>query len=286
MIMITLAKVLIRSSSLAFVLATMGCAGKQPTPMLEEARDQYQTAASGPAAKYVPDMLYEARVALQKAEAAHDRDPGSDQEEHLAYLAHRRTLLATYEAERIAASQAVSEANTQRRTVLLSQLEEAQSDRERTGAALMAEQAKREAAEREARRALEDIAQVKQEENRTILTLSGSMLFASGKATLLPGSRSRLDRVAEALRKMGEGKQILVEGHADASGSNQLNDELSRKRAEAVRSYLAERGVPENTMRAVGKGELEPIADNETAVGRATNRRVEIEIDNASPAGQ
>lgn len=287
--MTTTAKSSLPLSLLAVVLALAGCASKKPTQMLEQARTQYETAVSGPAGESVPDLLYEARVALKKAEDAHERNPGSDEEEHLAYLAHRRTLLATYEADRIAAAQAMGEANAQRRTVLLSQRNEAQSELEQTSDALAAEQARRESADEQALRAvqaLEEIAQVKADETRTIITLSGSMLFASGKATLLPGARSRLDRVAEALKQQGEGKQIVVEGHADASGSNEVNDALSQQRAESVRSYLVSRGVPDAAMRAIGKGENEPIADNATAVGRAANRRVEIEIENTSAAGR
>ena len=115
-----------------------------------------------------------------------------------------------------------------------------------------------------------------------MITLSGEVLFKTKEATLLPIAQTQLDKVAEALKSQGEDKTIVVEGHTDSQGKDSYNQDLSRRRAEAVRSYLVSRGIPDDMITAVGKGELEPIADNKTAEGRANNRRVEIEIDNAN----
>lgn len=94
----------IRAFVILGLAATLaGCASFRVSPMLAEAREAYEEARSGPAEEYAPDLVYEARAALEQAERAHERDPGSTEEEHLAYLAHRRALMAMASAdERIA----------------------------------------------------------------------------------------------------------------------------------------------------------------------------------------
>jgi outer membrane protein OmpA-like peptidoglycan-associated protein len=128
---------------------------------------------------------------------------------------------------------------------------------------------------------LNEIASVKAEETRTVITLSGEVLFKTNEATLLPIAQTQLDKVAEALKSQGEDKKIVIEGHTDSRGKDDFNQGLSQRRAEAVRSYLVSRGLDADMVQALGKGELEPVADNKTAEGRANNRRVEIEIENS-----
>jgi outer membrane protein OmpA-like peptidoglycan-associated protein len=144
--------------------------------------------------------------------------------------------------------------------------------------------------EREARRraeaqaeaalaSLQEIASVHDEQRGTVISLSGGLLFASGRAELLPIARRKLAAVADALKLAPEERAILVEGHTDARGSEQANLRLSRARAGAVRSLLVSRGVAPSRIRIVGRGESVPIADNESPEGRAANRRVEIVIE-------
>lgn len=99
--------------------------------------------------------------------------------------------------------------------------------------------------------------------------------FRIGSAELPDLLRKQLDVFAEVLRgKRGTGRVLVVEGHADASGAATLNQQLSQKRADAVRSYLVERGAEETMLQAVGRGSSEPkLAGNPFA---AENRRVEI----------
>ena len=123
---------------------------------------------------------------------------------------------------------------------------------------------------------LQEIASVREAEEGTVITLTGSVLFASGESVLLPAARERLRTVAEALMAQDEKVGIVVEGHTDTMGSNRLNEELSHARATAVKDFLVEQGVDGDRIRAIGRGENEPIATNETAEGRANNRRVEI----------
>ena len=110
-----------------------------------------------------------------------------------------------------------------------------------------------------------------------MFTLSGSVLFATGKYLLLPIAKTKLDDVAKALLDQSF-KSIVVEGHTDSQGSASKNETLSQQRAETVRSHLVSRGIPADKISAVGLGSSRPVADNATADGRANNRRVEIVV--------
>ena len=102
-------------------------------------------------------------------------------------------------------------------------------------------------------------------------------MFATGKYTLLPIAKSKLQDVAKALLEQGD-SDIVVEGHTDSFGAADKNQELSLRRAEEVRGYLVSQGIPTQSIRAVGRGEESPIASNDTSEGRANNRRVEIVV--------
>ncbi|MBD3241739.1 MAG: OmpA family protein [Chitinivibrionales bacterium] len=99
--------------------------------------------------------------------------------------------------------------------------------------------------------------------------------FETGKAVLTPNSYRLLDDVYASLAEWTEVK-LEIQGHTDSQGSNEVNQRLSQRRAEAVRDYLIGKGIDPSRLRAVGYGEVRPIADNTTAAGRAKNRRVEL----------
>lgn len=142
------------------------------------------------------------------------------------------------------------------------------------------EKARKEAEERAAAAlaSLDKLANVKEEARETVITLSGSVLFETGKSALLPIAQERLDKVADALKEMDSSRKIVIEGHTDSRGADKMNYKLSLDRAAAVREYLVSRGVDPQQVQAEGKGESTPIADNSTPEGRANNRRVEIHI--------
>ena len=99
--------------------------------------------------------------------------------------------------------------------------------------------------------------------------------FETNKAVLLEGAGNILNRVAESLIAHPEVK-VEVGGHTDADGSESYNMKLSQRRANAVRDYLVKMGVPAAQLTAKGYGESQPIADNKTPEGKASNRRVEL----------
>jgi outer membrane protein OmpA-like peptidoglycan-associated protein len=113
-------------------------------------------------------------------------------------------------------------------------------------------------------------------ENGILLSLAGDELqFASGTATLPDGDLPSLDRIAAFLKDQ-PGLTIRIEGHTDSSGSAEINQQLSKQRAEAVMQALIDRGVAADRISATGLGEENPIADNATEAGKRANRRVEI----------
>ncbi|MGD2166975.1 MAG: OmpA family protein [Gammaproteobacteria bacterium] len=123
-----------------------------------------------------------------------------------------------------------------------------------------------------------DEARVSREGNDIIMRLVG-LTFPSGSAAVSTSYRDLLDRVRQAAAVFPQ-SQIVIEGHTDSYGGDETNMRLSRERAEAISAFLAsEFGVATFRMTAVGYGETRPIANNETAQGRARNRRIDIRIE-------
>ncbi len=129
--------------------------------------------------------------------------------------------------------------------------------------------------EEELQRALSKLAAVREEARGLILTLPGSIYFDVNKAAVKPAMHARLTEIAQALVNIPEQK-VLIEGHTDADGSDDYNLQLSRLRAEAVRSILVAGGISTDRIETQGYGETKPLATNATAAGKAQNRRVEI----------
>jgi outer membrane protein OmpA-like peptidoglycan-associated protein len=112
-----------------------------------------------------------------------------------------------------------------------------------------------------------------------VITLSdaGNVLFAFNKSDLTPGARSQLDTLMPKLQN-ADVVSIKVVGHTDSKGSDAYNQALSERRASSVAGYLLSQGLAPNKLTSEGKGESQPVADNETEEGRAQNRRVELHI--------
>jgi OOP family OmpA-OmpF porin len=104
--------------------------------------------------------------------------------------------------------------------------------------------------------------------------------FAFDSAEISPADRAQLDTVASRLRNEASTTRLTINGHTDSKGTEKYNQRLSERRAAAVRNYLVQSGVPAASIVSVqGLGESQPVATNETAEGRATNRRVEILVE-------
>jgi outer membrane protein OmpA-like peptidoglycan-associated protein len=109
------------------------------------------------------------------------------------------------------------------------------------------------------------------------VTFKSDYLFAVNSSTLLPGAYDELDRVAKVLTQYPE-TTIRISGHTDSTGSEDYNQKLSERRAEAVKNALVGLGVNAARMATIGYGEGKPIASNSTEAGRQQNRRVEVRI--------
>jgi outer membrane protein OmpA-like peptidoglycan-associated protein len=289
------------------VLATLlaaACATAAPVE-LRNARVAYTRASAGPAAQQTPADLHKAKAALDKAEQSFSARADAQTTVDLAYIAERTAQIAEARAQTAIAentrNKATQELGDTRGNIakkneadLVSaraQLGEAERGQAQQTERAGVERAAREDADRraaasaqvakDANEALAKLA-AKEEERGMVITLSGSVLFRSNDAMLLPAAQTRLDQVADAL--MARKRDVLVEGHTDSKGSQATNMSLSQRRAESVRSYLVSRGFPAEQIQARGIGSDRPIADNNNAEGRANNRRVEIVIAKKSTA--
>jgi len=290
------------------LLVAFGCATAGPTPELMDARRAYDQARQSDAATYSPDKLLSAKQALERAESAHADDAGSFEERSLAYVAQRKAQYAgvygAYERDRreqTEAEQAYRDKQDTLRRSAVQQATEAQKTLAATWdnlsnarreiatskAELASEKQAREKAEQSAAAAmasLSKIAQVKEEQRGVVITLDGQVLFVTGKAELLPIARDRLNQVAKSLKELDDDKLVSVEGFTDSRGADDTNLKLSQDRANAVKDYLVSQGVKPEKVRAVGRGEGNPVASNDTPEGRANNRRVEIVIQSSAQA--
>ena len=117
-----------------------------------------------------------------------------------------------------------------------------------------------------------------------LVTFDERAFFGPGSDRPSPGATPILDTVAEAMRRDVPGAQLTLLGHTDATGSDSANDALSMRRARAVFSELAARGVDERQLSTVAIGRRQPVASNATEAGRARNRRVEFLVSSSLAA--
>ncbi|WP_375687637.1 OmpA family protein [Pseudooceanicola sp. LIPI14-2-Ac024] len=110
-----------------------------------------------------------------------------------------------------------------------------------------------------------------------ILTMPQDILFATDSYTLYPNQTQQLYTVANSIQKYS-GTRVVVVGHTDNTGSAAHNQGLSERRAQSVANVLISGGVAPGRVTSIGRGEDQPRATNQTAEGRALNRRVEIRI--------
>ncbi|MCA9586156.1 MAG: OmpA family protein [Myxococcales bacterium] len=279
---------------LAFASTTLvlGCAAATPPQDLQNARTAYSRASQGPAQQLDPAGMHVARQQLDAAEVSFEKDGDTQQTRDQAYLAVRKTELAEVHARTTQSTQAKERVvegmqSDQKQTVALTSaaLGRTKNQLATQGVALEAETRRRQDAEKRAAQAAADLAKfasVKQEPRGMVITLSGSVLFASAKWALLPAAQLKLNEVATALTREDPTSKIVVEGHTDSQGADAFNQDLSQKRAQAVRDYLVTRGIAADRVTAHGFGETRTVAENTSPEGRANNRRVEIVV---QPAG-
>ena len=110
-----------------------------------------------------------------------------------------------------------------------------------------------------------------------LVTFDSGILFDYDSAALKPAARDNLRKLVTSLQKY-PGNNVVLVGHTDADGADAYNQTLSERRAKAAADYLVTQGVARSSIDATGRGETEPVGSNDTAAGKAQNRRVEIAI--------
>ena len=202
--------------------------------------------------------------------------------------ANAKAQTISAEADTAEALRARDEAERQKREAQASALQqqqtaEAEVERNRVDAAAAAaaseqklQQAEREREELRARllQQFNTILETRDTARGLVVNMS-DVLFDTGKHTLRPLAREKLAKISGIVLAY-PALTLGIEGNTDSVGSDAYNQGLSERRAEAVRSYLAQQGVPESSMTAKGLGKTQPIASNSTAEGRQQNRRVEL----------
>lgn len=124
---------------------------------------------------------------------------------------------------------------------------------------------------------LDKIAETKRTEQGLITKLKSDILFDTGKSNLKPQAVTNINELAAIMKKYPE-NVLTIKGYTDDTGSQQVNNPLSKQRADAVSKQLVAAGVPASTISTVGMGASNPVDPAKTAEARSKNRRVEIEI--------
>lgn len=272
----------------------LGCAGTREVPKeLAEARSDVEAVNRSDARTYAPSEAADAQRYLRSAECSLLTRQGVDKVKLRASEAseqavracavakENRTLAeasaaadeAAQEEARAAAAQARSE-----RDALVAARTEAQSERDALEARSQQKAEELAAAEAEIQR-LKDELGFKETQEGQVLTMSGSTLFKFDSADLLDAAEPRLEQVAEVLLEVEQ--PLVLEGHTDAVGDTEYNRELSARRAESVKDFLVDAGVPSERISIQALGENDPIASNDSVEGRALNRRVELVLPEA-----
>jgi outer membrane protein OmpA-like peptidoglycan-associated protein len=210
----------------------------------------------------------------QAAEAESDRNRANAASSD-AQLQQATGAQADAERDRNTAERDRNDAQQQQRAA------EAESDRNRASAASSNAQLQQAVRDREEIRArllaqFNLILETRDTARGLVVNMS-DVLFDSGKFTLRPLAREKLAKISGIVLAYPT-LRLAVEGNTDSVGTEMFNQTLSEQRAQGVRSYLTQQGVPESSTTAAGFGKSRPIASNETAEGRQQNRRVELVV--------
>ena len=261
----------------------------QPNAALDSAHAAVLAAESDPnVSKYAALDLEAARKELAIADdaALHHNEAAIAQP---AYMAAQNARLAQMHGAAKADDARVAAGQAERdQIVLASRNREVQNAKMATNEAKMAtsdaldqrDQAAQQAAlaTQEAARLQAEVDQLKATPTPRGLVLTlGDVLFDTGRSELNPGSSRKLDQLAQFLSEHKE-RRVQIDGFTDSVGTDSYNEELSRRRADAVKSALLVRGIDSSRISTQGYGKAFPVASNSDSGGRQLNRRVEVVI--------
>ncbi|NOT83830.1 MAG: OmpA family protein [Methylococcaceae bacterium] len=273
--------------TLIAIAMVSGCSSV-PNQSLITAHESYNNARSNPEITNLAALeLKQADDSLNKADTAFSKDDNDPSVDHFAYLAQQQVGIAEATAKRKAAETAVNNASGKRDQVRLEArtaeadaanqqvaIAHATNDRQATELAVAsANTARDQALIAQQEMQLKEL-NAKKTQRGMVITL-GDVLFSTNKAQLKAGGVRNMEKLAAFLTQYPQYK-VSVEGHTDSRASNKYNQELSDRRADAVRTVLTNRSVSSDRVSTHGYGEEFPIASNNNAGGRQLNRRVEI----------
>ena len=280
---------------LAITVLVAACSSMpKTTSLLDQTRNDYMMAQNNPQVMtYATSEMKQASDALAQANDAANNNDSLDKIDKLAYLAKQKIALTQEVAKQKSAEAEVANAGKERDQIRLDQRTN-EANRANVNAAqskLAAQiaqgetaEAQRQSQEAQARAAqlesqLSDLS-AKKTERGIIITL-GDVLFGTDQARLNPDGMRTAQKLADILQQNPQ-RAVLVEGFTDSTGSAEHNQELSERRAAAVRSALQLQGVNRDRIAVRGYGEAFPVAANDTAQNRQLNRRVEIILSDAN----
>jgi outer membrane protein OmpA-like peptidoglycan-associated protein len=235
---------------------------EQARQQAEQARQQAETAKADAERMKQEAQQAAQEAARQKQEAEQARAAALEQQQ---------------------AAQAAAEQASRERAAALTQEKAAEAEAEKARQA--AAQAESEKAQLRAQllSQLNSILQTRDSARGLIVNMS-DVLFDTGSYTLKPGAREKLAKIS-GIVLAHPGLNLQIEGHTDSVGTDEFNQQLSERRADSVRDFLAEQGVPGSAITARGFGKTQPVASNDTAEGRQRNRRVELVVNGDAIGG-
>lgn len=309
------------TASIALALAACQTTPPQ-NPDLVAARGTLAQARSNPAVGRSGAVeLERAMQAMTAAETAWATDRNADETRHLAYIARQRAEIAIAVGTQAEADLRVQQAGAERERVRLAarsreadvatanarvaqaDAKTAQADAKTAQASAVAAQDAAQTSRNEAQLSREqadaarllalqqadraaalerDLQELKgRSTERGMVVTLGDVLFDTGRATLQPGAQRSVEQLVQVLTRHPE-RRVLIEGFTDSVGGEEMNLQLSRRRAETFQQQLMNGGIAADRIEVRAWGEANPVADNSTAAGRQQNRRVEVLFSDAT----
>ena len=270
-------------TGVGIALVIAGCASTpKPNEALESARSTVQAAQADPnAAKYAAVDLQAAKSDLAVADAAFIRrdEPSIAQP---AYMAAQNARLAQLRGAAKADDARVAAGQAERDKIILAartnQVDSANRAKDAANRATDDAKISRDQATENAARlqAEVDALKAKPTDRGLVLTL-GDVLFETGSSTLSSGAARNMDKLVQFLTDHPE-RMVQIDGFTDSIGTDSFNEDLSQRRADAVRYQLVSRGIVSTRIATQGYGKAYPVASNSESSGRQLNRRVEVVI--------
>jgi outer membrane protein OmpA-like peptidoglycan-associated protein len=280
------------TTAIGLGLALCACATMpQPNAALDSARAAVQTAEADPnVVKYAPLDLDRAKKDLSVAEdaALHHRDAAIAQP---AYLAAQNARIAQARGAAKADDARVAAGQSERDHIMLAartrEAENAKAAAANSQAVAAVALSERDQANQDAAQAQQDAARAQAELDalkatptpRGLVLTLGDVMFDTGRSELKSGGMRKIDQLAQFLTEHSD-RRIQIDGFTDSVGSDAYNEELSRRRADAVKAALVSRNIDPARISTEGYGKAYPVASNSDSGGRQLNRRVEVVIGN------